>query len=494
MKYRLCNVAVLFAVLSLVSVGEVPGWAAPRPAPPKGPKPASKPVTLNDAQRIARQVAALDEKVSALFDKKDYAQAEKVLRQMIQLVPASDRAWYNLACAQSRTNRPKEAVASLNKAVELGYCSIQYMEQDPDLEPLRGDEGYKKLLARREQIQRARGQKIEAELKAQYGKKYLCEIDHGHKLVFATNVDKRTLEEVKAQLTAQAKALWADLFHYRPEAYLTVVIPSEEDARSMSPMVGGFYQPDTHRLIARQIGLTLRHEFTHAMHYGDQIARGQQHSIWVLEGLAGLIESATFAGGHIHPEPNMRLNMMQAMFQAKRELPWKTMFEFDQARFMREAGRTYPQSRYVMMYFFQKGKLRAWYDEYCRNVEKDPSGIAATEKVFGKKLAEIEADWKKWVMAQTPVPMCPKEAYLGVSLKNAPDGLEILKTVRGSGAEKAGLKSGDVILKVGDKRMVDMDALVAFVAKQEIGTVLTVEYRRGPNRNKAKVTLGAVPR
>jgi tetratricopeptide (TPR) repeat protein len=477
-----------------LSVNQTPVLASPSPSPakPSGTA-ASKPVTLNDAQRIARQVTEMDMKVQRLFEKKEYAQCEQILRQMIKLVPAYDTAWYNLACVQSRTKRPTEAVASLNKAVELGYTRLQYMERDSDLEALHNTEGFKSLLARREEIQRKRGQKIENELKSQYGKKYLCEIDHEHKLVFATSVDQRTLEEVKAQLTAEAKALWTDLFDYKPEQYLTVVIPSEEDAKAFAPSVGGFFQPETDRLIARQIGVTLRHEFTHAMHWGDQQARGQQHAIWVLEGLAGLIESASFTGGHIHPEPNSRLNMLQAVMQAKREMSWKTLFESDQSKFMRSAMVTYPESRYVMMYFYQKGKLRQWYTAYCQMANKDPSGIQATEKVFGKKLGEIEADWKKWVMAQTPPPTRPKEAYLGVSLKMAADGLEIRETVLGSGADKAGLQTKDVILKVDNQRIVDMDTLIAYVAKKAVGTVVTIEYRRSDKREKVRVTLGAVP-
>jgi hypothetical protein len=215
--------------------------------------------------------------------------------------------------------------------------------------------------------------------------------------------------------------------------------------------------------------------------------------IWVMEDLAGLDENAAFSGGHIHPEPSTRLNVLQAVLQSKREMSWKSLFEASQMQFMSKAMVTYPESRYVMMYFYQKGKLREWYLTYCKMFEKDPSGIAATEKVFGKKLGEIEADWKEWVKSLTPLPEHPNKAYLGVSLKGDADGLEIRDIVRGSGADKAGLKAKDVILKVGGQRTVDIDKLIEFVAKQGVGTVLTVEYRREGKYDKTQVTLSAVP-
>ncbi len=483
----LCGLAPFFACANQTA-------AAGTSAAGGANKPATQPATATaDPQQLARKLEEINLKIQRLWEQKQYAKCKDLLDQMIKLAPTYDVAWYNLACLQSRIHQPEQAVKSLNKAVDLGYTELQFMEHDPDLEAIRDTQGFKDLLARRDDIQRARGVKIEAELKAQYGKNYICAIDHEHKLVFATNIDQRTLDEVKAQLTAEAKALWDDLFDHKPEQYLTVIIPSEEDVKNLPASVGGFFSPEANRLVARQIGVTLRHEFTHAMHWGDQQARGQNHVIWVMEGLAGLDENASFTGGHIHPEPSTRLNVLQHVMQGKRELSWKSLFESDQPKFMRNAMVTYPESRYIMMYFYQKGKLREWYLTYCKMFDKDPSGVAATEKVFGKKLGEVETDWKKWVMSLTPPPERPNKAYLGVSLKSAPDGVEIIAVVEGSGADKAGLEPKDVILKVGGQRTVDVEKLIEFVAKHAVGSVVTVEYRRDGKYEKAQVTLGAVP-
>jgi len=52
---------------------------------------------------------------------------------------------------------------------------------------------------RRDKIQRDRAGKILASLKERFGEKFICEIDHDSKLVFATDIDTRTLEELRSR-------------------------------------------------------------------------------------------------------------------------------------------------------------------------------------------------------------------------------------------------------------------------------------------------------
>ncbi|NIM60902.1 MAG: hypothetical protein GTO30_04390, partial [Acidobacteria bacterium] len=51
---------------------------------------------------------------------------------------------------------------------------------------------------------------------------------------------------------------------------------------------GGIYEHERRRLIARDIGASLRHELTHAYHYADMDRLGQRHPLWVQEGIATL--------------------------------------------------------------------------------------------------------------------------------------------------------------------------------------------------------------
>lgn len=68
-------------------------------------------------------------------------------RRLVRLQPENSTAHYNLACSLALKKRNPEALRSLEKSVELGYIDCEWMHQDPDLEGLRENPGYKKLLA-----------------------------------------------------------------------------------------------------------------------------------------------------------------------------------------------------------------------------------------------------------------------------------------------------------------------------------------------------------
>jgi Flp pilus assembly protein TadD len=67
-------------------------------------------------------------------------------RRLVRLQPENSTAYYNLACSLALKNRNPEALRTLEKSVELGYTDHEWMRQDPDLESLRDNPGYKKLL------------------------------------------------------------------------------------------------------------------------------------------------------------------------------------------------------------------------------------------------------------------------------------------------------------------------------------------------------------
>ncbi|MEH0843283.1 trypsin-like peptidase domain-containing protein [Micromonospora sp. CPCC 205711] len=67
-----------------------------------------------------------------------------------------------------------------------------------------------------------------------------------------------------------------------------------------------------------------------------------------------------------------------------------------------------------------------------------------------------------------------------------------LAAVEPSGpAAGAGLKAGDVILKLNGRPMTEPTDLIALVRKYAPGSVVTVEYRRGASRQNTSVTLAA---
>jgi hypothetical protein len=380
--------------------------------------------------------------------------------------------------------------------VENDYADFRHLEHDEDLASLRPLAEYKDLLARKEQIQRARAERIRDALRQRLGGDYIVEIDHADKLVFATNVDRATLEELKTRLTACARCLWRDLLDNRFEQYVTVVIPSlPASAAMVPPGSGGYYDHGRRTLVAAQVGMVLVHEFVHALHSADQEARGQVHPVWIQEGLATLFESSRIEGDGMVPQPNLRLNLLKSLIARKQDIPFREFFRYDQGEFMKRAVVCYPQGRYIMMYLFEKGLLKKWYDAYTSSYQTDATGTAAMEKVFGEDLSAVQRDWLAWVQAKTPpaVALPARHAYIGVRTMGQTDGLRVLEVVPGSGAERAGLKVGDVIIHLDGARVVEPGELVQMIDRHNVGDGVQVRFRRDGQYRTVTVVLQEMP-
>ncbi len=75
-----------------------------------------------------------------------YAQGLQLDKRLISLRPTDPLAHYNLACSYALLKRPDHALRSLRRAVELGYRDFRYMREDRDLESIRNDPRFGKLL------------------------------------------------------------------------------------------------------------------------------------------------------------------------------------------------------------------------------------------------------------------------------------------------------------------------------------------------------------
>ncbi|MCX7806143.1 MAG: hypothetical protein N3A38_13270 [Planctomycetota bacterium] len=73
--------------------------------------------------------------------------ALKALKDLAQKHPASANLHYNIACCLAMLDRPGEALASLRKAVSLGWRDADHAARDADLECLRGRREFEELLA-----------------------------------------------------------------------------------------------------------------------------------------------------------------------------------------------------------------------------------------------------------------------------------------------------------------------------------------------------------
>lgn len=67
-------------------------------------------------------------------------------QKLVLLEPGDMTIWYNLGCSLALLKQRDSALKALKKAVELGYSDHEWMSRDRDLESIREDREFKRLL------------------------------------------------------------------------------------------------------------------------------------------------------------------------------------------------------------------------------------------------------------------------------------------------------------------------------------------------------------
>ncbi len=132
-----CTLSILILCILAMSVGCL--QAGDEPQTPGVP-------SVFDLPSLQLEHAASSRATAVLLARGEYEQAEGVLRQSIKRVPHNANAHYNFACVLARQGKNDEALAALEKAVDLGFRDVQHMHADEDLKSLREDDRFKEIV------------------------------------------------------------------------------------------------------------------------------------------------------------------------------------------------------------------------------------------------------------------------------------------------------------------------------------------------------------
>jgi Flp pilus assembly protein TadD len=68
--------------------------------------------------------------------------------RLTRMMPDDPTACYNLGCSYAMLGRVDDALSTLERAIELGYRDVDLMREDEDLQSLRSEPRFQRLLDR----------------------------------------------------------------------------------------------------------------------------------------------------------------------------------------------------------------------------------------------------------------------------------------------------------------------------------------------------------
>ncbi len=429
---------------------------------------------------------SLQQRIYQRFLDGAYAEAAALIEQYLEHAPNDSSMLYNAACAYSRSGDPNRAASYLRRAVDAGLPDLDRIASDPDLGAIRDHPIFVTLMDRLRAA--AAGAALDAadQWRALYGDAdYRYDRDTDRRIAYATALDPVSSSQMRGMVERQTDQLRSTLFPPSTAPYLLVAVPTPRDAARLFPdkRTGGAYEHETRRVVARDIGGSLRHELVHAAHYAHMELIMQRHPLWVQEGLATLYEDYVLsADGTITFLANERHNVAHRLAKAHRLTRWEYLFSMPADRFMAKATKHYPQVRSIFEFLADTGELSCWYRALVDTFDRDPTGALAFEACFGKPLAAVEQAWHAWLEVRPLVDtlISRGDAALGIetdwNLSN--DGVLITRVLPGSAASRGRLKAGDVIVAVDAKPTRSLPELRTVIAAKKVGDTVSVRARR----------------
>jgi hypothetical protein len=494
------------ALLACVMIGVACGPVVAIAEPPKNGTPGEASKSVMPEPRDPHADAAERERLTSEFLREFKAQrfdaAEVIVRALIALDEWDAVARYNLAACLTGQGKLNEAQVALREAVERGFVDFDLMLRDRNLAALRPTPTFRALLAKWGEVQERIIEEKIVRLKptlARGGRDYTIEKDATSRLAFLnafpeasyrTGVDEiRRVERFwKEQVLPEGTPL-VNVEASRPDPWVLVLLPTPEDYRDWamgkfgSIQVAGIYDHQAKKLVTKDLGPILRHEFSHVVHWRSMMRSGFVQPIWVQEGLCSLLEDVKVnADGSLSPQPSWRTNLLKRMSQSAKVPKWADLRALSAEKFSESRGlANYAASRGFFLFLYQQGKLREWYSEYLKAGEADPHGDKALEKVFGLPIKEIERRWRAWVSALPDAPDASRSTGVGMpfAVDEAGDGMRIIEAPLGF-ARLDGLRLGDVLTAINGMPVRDHSEYARALSGQKVGQSVKVSFRRGP--------------
>jgi hypothetical protein len=395
------------------------------------------------------------------------------------------------AAAQSGDQRV--AAGYLKRAIEEGFTDFAAVESGADFAGLRRHESWavvqdamRSARARNERgvLTGTEATKAVDAWRMRFTSGYRAVPDGATNTILVTTQDPTSRGELLAMLATLTKDQVDRLFGKGLAQPVAVIIAQGQDGEGdgLTPSRAGRYEHASRRLLTRDTGATLRHEFTHALHFAHMERINQLHPIWLREGLATVFETyRAREDGSLEFLPNERADAAMQLLATGVAPGLRRLLTMPEDDFQKDGESTYPLVRSLMEFTASRGALERLYAEAVAGFRDDPACTRALERAHGASLEEIERSWTTWARERGAQGLStdPTQPSIGVTTEDHPDGARIVRFVTKSTARDAGLRPGDVIVGVDGEPVRSVRELGVALTRLPRRETLTIRFRRG---------------
>lgn len=425
--------------------------------------------------------------------------------------PDSFVPFYNLAAVESLRSNTPIAEQYLSKAIALGFSDLRTLKRDPHLENLRGLDLYKQLTQRWDELLNARraadtafaARLVPRNRESRSIDRWKLELVSTHGPV-ATDESQRELNLLIDWTTQRLFPETAQPNALENDPWIMVILPDRANfarwalatfgpgAKGGISGIGGAYDHNRRRLVAQDLGATLRHELIHVLHWRDMSRLGQEHAAWIQEGLASLVEDYDIEDGTLVPAPSWRTNIVKRQLDINRLTPIQELATTQMNRFVASRPLAkYAQSRAVMLFLYDLDQLESFYRTYTQTFDQDPTGLLALQQTLNLEQPEIEQRYRDWLQALPTVAETGSDlpATLGITIENGTgDGVRVSDLPPGS-RQRTGLRIGSFITHINNRPTRDLQELIRILSDYPPGETVTLTHRRGRVYSTSDVEL-----
>ncbi|HWA06107.1 MAG TPA: hypothetical protein VG961_06130 [Ignavibacteria bacterium] len=224
--------------------------------------------------------------------------------------------------------------------------------------------------------------------------------------VIASNLSGTETEKIlNSTIDKAVECFYNDYFSTRPDEATTIFLFKDDKTYRhwAKQLYGdddlskyGYYKPSERTMLMNiNTGTgTLVHEMTHAL------ARYDFPDIpsWFNEGLGSLYERCSLNNKTILGYVNWRLPALQDAIADKSYTSLEKLMKTNWEEFYGVGSDVnYSQARYLCMYLQEQGLLKEYYKHFRDTFNSDNTGITQMEKITGKSISELDADYVAWV-------------------------------------------------------------------------------------------------